>query len=71
MAISLIAEMALTNVRDDIVIRSLGKQAPVRHVSAAVLDGGYRSPATEAMLEVLQGAAAEYPNRRSLKLAAA
>ena len=53
-AISLIAEMALTNVRDDIVIRSLGKEAPVRHVAAAVLAGGYRSPATEAMLEVLR-----------------
>ena len=56
------------NVRDDIVIRSLGKEAPVRHVSAATLAGGYRSPATEAMLEMLQGAAAQYPKRRSLKL---
>ncbi len=70
-AVSLIAEMALTNVRDDIVIRSLGKEAPVRHVAAAVLTGGYRSPATEAMLEVLQAAAAEYPKRRSPRLAAA
>jgi DNA-binding transcriptional LysR family regulator len=70
-AISLIAEMALTNVRDDIVIRSLGKQAPVRHVHAAVLDGGYRSPATEAMLDVLKTAAAEYPKRRGVTLAAA
>jgi molybdate transport repressor ModE-like protein len=70
-AVSLIAEMALTNVRDDIVIRSLGKQAPVRHVAAAVLDGGYRSPATQAMLDVLQAAAAEYPKRRGVRLVAA
>lgn len=69
-AISLIAEMALTNVRDDIVIRSLGKDAPVRHVAAAVLCG-YRSPATEAMLETLQNAAAEYPKRSCVRLAAA
>jgi hypothetical protein len=43
----------------------------VRHVAAAVLDGAYRSPATQAMLEVLQSAAAEYPKRRGLRLAAA
>jgi DNA-binding transcriptional LysR family regulator len=70
-AVSLIAEMALTNVREDIVIRSLGKQAPVRHVAAAVLEGSYRSPATEAMLETLQNAAAEYPKRSCVRLAAA
>jgi DNA-binding transcriptional LysR family regulator len=70
-AVSLIAELALANVRDDIVIRSLGKEAPVRHVSAATLSGGYRAPATEAMLEILQGAAAEYQKRRGPRLRAA
>jgi DNA-binding transcriptional LysR family regulator len=70
-AVSLIAELALANVRDDIVIRSLGKEAPVRKVSAATLAGAYRSPAVEAMLEVLQVAAAEYQKRRAPRLAAA
>jgi DNA-binding transcriptional LysR family regulator len=52
--VSLIAEMGLSSVRDDIVVRSLGRDAPVRRVYAAVHDGGYLSPATAAMLDVLR-----------------
>jgi DNA-binding transcriptional LysR family regulator len=63
--ISLIPELALTNLREDLVIRSLGKDAPMRHVSAATLAGGYRSAAVEAMLETLKGAAREYRERAS------
>ena len=59
-AISLMPEMALSNLRDDIVIRSLGAGAPVRHVSAAVLAGSYRSPAVDAMLDTLRDAAEQY-----------
>jgi DNA-binding transcriptional LysR family regulator len=70
-AVSLIAELALANLRDDIVVRSLGRQAPIRHVYATTLAGGYRAPATEAMLEVLQGAAGEYLERRGRGLTAA
>jgi DNA-binding transcriptional LysR family regulator len=70
-AVSLIAELALANVRDDIVIRSLGRAAPIRHVHAATLASGYRAPATEAMLEVLEHASAEYARRRPGRLAAA
>jgi DNA-binding transcriptional LysR family regulator len=57
--IALIPDLALATVRDDIVIRSLGSQAPVRHV-AAVTPSGYRTPATEAMLGVLQETSASY-----------
>ena len=70
-AVSLIAELALANLRDDVVIRSLGRQAPIRHVHAATLASGYRAPATEAMLEVLKVAASDYLERRSRRLAAA
>jgi DNA-binding transcriptional LysR family regulator len=62
-AISLIPELALTNVRDDVVIRSLGRGAPIRRVAAATLAGGYRSPAVEAMLGTLEQAAEEYRTR--------
>ncbi len=62
-AISLIPDLALSNVREDIVIRSLGSDAPVRHVAAATLAGGYRSAAVSAMLETLCDAAAEYRAR--------
>jgi DNA-binding transcriptional LysR family regulator len=70
-AVSLIAELALANLRDDIVVRSLGGHAPMRHVYATTLAGGYRSPATEAMLEILQGAASEYLEGRGRRLSAA
>jgi DNA-binding transcriptional LysR family regulator len=61
--VALIAELALTNLRDDIAIRSLGPDTPVRRVCAATLAGGYRSPAVEAMLETLDRAVERYRAR--------
>jgi DNA-binding transcriptional LysR family regulator len=63
--VALIAELALTTVRDDIVIRSLGRETPMRRIHAAALAGGYRSPATTAMLEILTDVAANYRTRRA------
>jgi DNA-binding transcriptional LysR family regulator len=51
--ISLLPGLALTNVREDIVIRSLGRSAPARRIAAATLAGRYRSPAVDAMLDIL------------------
>lgn len=69
-AISLLPMLALTNVRDDIVIRSLGPETPVRRVSASTASGSYRSPATEAMLEILVDAGRRYAaQRRDLTVA--
>jgi DNA-binding transcriptional LysR family regulator len=58
--ISLLPGLSLTNVRDDIVIRSLGRDAPARRIAAATLAGRYRSPATEAMLGILDEVAARF-----------
>jgi DNA-binding transcriptional LysR family regulator len=58
--ISLLPALALTNVRDDIVIRALGRRAPSRRVAAATLAGRFRSPATEAMLGILEEVAARF-----------
>ena len=58
--ISLLPGLSLTNVRDDIVIRSLGRDAPTRRIAAATLAGRYRSPATEAMLGILDEVAARF-----------
>jgi len=44
-------------VREDIAVRSLGRGAPTRRIAAATLAGRYRSPATEAMLDILSEAA--------------
>jgi DNA-binding transcriptional LysR family regulator len=61
--VSLIAELGLTTIRDDIVVRDLGRETPVRKIYAAT-SGGYRTPATTAMLEVLQAVTAGYKSRR-------
>jgi DNA-binding transcriptional LysR family regulator len=62
--VSLIAELGLTTIRDDIVVRDLGRETPVRRISAATLADGHTSPATQAMLDVLQEVAAGYAARR-------
>jgi len=58
--VALIPTLALTTVRDDIVIRDLGTEAPVRQIAAATLPGAQRSPAARAMLDVLSEVATQY-----------
>src|SRR6185312_1504660 len=50
--VSLLPSLALNYVRDDIVVRSLGRRAPFRQIVAATLAGRYRSPAAGAMLGI-------------------
>src|SRR5919106_1634932 len=66
--VSLIAELGLTSVREDIVVRSLGRETPVRQVYAATLVDGYRSPATQAMLDILVAVAERHASRRPPRL---
>jgi DNA-binding transcriptional LysR family regulator len=58
--ITLIPTLALANVRDDIVLRSLGPDAPRRTIALATLGCGYEAPAVEPMREVLRRVAAEH-----------
>src|SRR3954451_13651146 len=70
MGASFIPDLALISVRDDVVVRSLGSRPPVRVIWAATLRDSYRSPAKQAMLDVLAEVAGEFAaNRRSLALA--
>jgi DNA-binding transcriptional LysR family regulator len=62
--VSLIAELGLETVRDDIVVRGLGRDAPIREVYAATLVDSHRTPATQAMLEILADVATRYEARR-------
>jgi len=62
--VSLIAELGLTTIRDDIVVRDLGRDTPIRQIYAATLADGYRAPATQAMLDILVDVAARYESRR-------
>jgi DNA-binding transcriptional LysR family regulator len=68
--ISLLPALALTNLREDIVIRSLGRRAPTRRIASAVLAGRYRSPATEAMLGILHEVADNFELPSGMPLAA-
>jgi DNA-binding transcriptional LysR family regulator len=69
--ISLLPGLSLTNVREDIVIRSLGPNAPARRIAAATLAGRYRSPATDAMLGILEEVAARFELPSGAAVAAA
>ena len=62
--VALIAEMGTTTVRDDIVIRDLGRQVDMRRVYAAVPVGGYRSAATAEMVGILEQVSRDYSERR-------
>jgi len=70
MGVSLIPDLALTTVRNDVVVRSLGPKAPIRRISAITTEGGFCSPAKQAMLEVLVETAGDwFGHRRELALA--
>jgi DNA-binding transcriptional LysR family regulator len=57
--VALIPELALTSVRDDIVVRALAPESPVRRVVAATTPAP-RAPAADAMVEVLVDTARRY-----------
>lgn len=70
MGVSLIPDLALVAVRDDVVIRAVTGATPVRRIYAATLRDGYESPATAAMLEILIEVCTEFGvRRRELALA--
>jgi DNA-binding transcriptional LysR family regulator len=58
--VALIPELALSVVREDIVIRALSPGPPVRQVIAAVPEGARLVPAAQTMLGVLERAARQY-----------
>jgi len=64
MGVSLIPDLALLALRDDVVVRALRTRPPARHIVAGTLAGGYCSPAKEAMLEILQDVGREFEAKR-------
>jgi DNA-binding transcriptional LysR family regulator len=58
--VALIPELALSVVRDDILIRSLSPSPPVRRVIAAAPAGARLVPAAGAMLDILEHSAERY-----------
>ncbi|HWY91189.1 MAG TPA: LysR substrate-binding domain-containing protein [Solirubrobacteraceae bacterium] len=68
--VALIPELALSVVREDIVIRALSPRPPARRVIAATAAGARLLPAAPAMLSVLQQVASEYEALGTSRLAA-
>jgi DNA-binding transcriptional LysR family regulator len=62
--VSLIPDLALLALRDDVVVRSLRTRPPVRYIVAGTLAGGYCSPARHAMLEILCEVGREFEAKR-------
>jgi DNA-binding transcriptional LysR family regulator len=54
LGVTLLPDLALAALRDDVVIREVAPTAPQRRVWGAVRAVGARSPAADAMLEILQ-----------------
>jgi DNA-binding transcriptional LysR family regulator len=62
--VALIPELALSVVREDIVIRALAPRPPVRRVLAAIPAGARLVPGAPAMLGLLEETARQYAARR-------
>ena len=62
--VSLIAELGLTSIRDDIVVRSLGRETPVREVYAMTAADAHRTPPRRRCSRSSQGVASRYETRR-------
>ncbi len=68
--VALIPELALSVVREDIVIRALAPRPPARRVIAATAAGARLLPAAPAMLSVLEEIASDYEALGTSHLAA-
>ncbi len=58
--VTIFPRLALSPLHPGVVTRSLGREAPVRRIWAARLAEGYRSPASEAMVQILLDVAEEF-----------
>jgi DNA-binding transcriptional LysR family regulator len=58
--VTLLPRLALTTLHPGVEARSLGRDAPVRRIWVASVAGGYHSPASEAMVQILRDVAGEF-----------
>jgi DNA-binding transcriptional LysR family regulator len=69
--VALVPELALVNVREDIVVRPLAGRPVFREIVAVVTGGSAAAPATGAMLDALREAAASFRTGRDALMAVA
>jgi DNA-binding transcriptional LysR family regulator len=67
--VSLLPHLALTTRHPDVVVRTL-TDAPERRIWAARREGAYASPASDAMLQIMQDVAGEFREAAPLELVA-
>jgi DNA-binding transcriptional LysR family regulator len=67
--VTIFPRLALSPLNPGVVARSLGRDAPVRRIWAARLRDGYRSPASEAMVQILCDVAEEFRDQPELAAA--
>jgi DNA-binding transcriptional LysR family regulator len=72
LGVTLLPDLALASLRSDVVVLPIKPTAPIRRVWAATRSAGSRSPATEAMLAILEQVGRDFAAEisRSEKLAA-
>lgn len=58
--VTIFPRLALNPLHPGVLARSLGRDAPVQRIWAARPADGYRSPACEAMLQILQDVAGDF-----------
>jgi DNA-binding transcriptional LysR family regulator len=63
MGVTLMPQLALTTVHPGLVVRAVGRNAPVRRIWAARLRDTYESPATTAMVQMLVDIGDEFQPR--------
>ncbi len=67
--VTIFPRLALNPLHPGVVARSLGREAPVRRIWAARVAEGYRSPASEAMVQILLDVAEEFRDDAALAVA--
>jgi DNA-binding transcriptional LysR family regulator len=60
LGVTLLPELALRVAHPGVAVRQIARPRPMRHIFAAVPTDAYRSPATEAMIEVLQSVSKDF-----------
>ena len=63
LGVTLLPDLALANLRKDVVVRATDPPAPERRVWAVSRPAGARSPATEQMISILVDVGAAYEKR--------
>jgi DNA-binding transcriptional LysR family regulator len=61
--------LALTTLHPGVAVRPIARKVPVRYVWGAQLANAYRSPASDAMLQILQDVAREFDESAALRVA--